>query len=68
MPEVPDADIPGIRETINGREELRKQGRYGEADRIRDELSRTGIELVDHGSGTVWIKREHIAAEQAGTG
>lgn len=45
---------------IRARDEHRSAKRFAEADRIRDELARDGIELSDHQNRTVWIKRESI--------
>jgi len=39
---------------IKKREELRKQKRWAEADRIREELKKRGILLRDTPEGTEW--------------
>ena len=60
VPKATDSETAAIMEAIGRRDELRAQGRYEEADRIREGLAGSGIELVDHKSGTIWVKRERI--------
>ena len=48
---------------IAERAALRDEGRYGEADAIRDSLGGRGIELIDRVGGTVWVKREPIGRD-----
>ncbi|MCC6034759.1 MAG: cysteine--tRNA ligase, partial [Desulfurococcaceae archaeon] len=40
---------------IETRRELRKRGLYDLSDRLREELSRIGIQLMDKGLETTWI-------------
>lgn len=47
-----------IKEMVARRDDLRASDAYAEADRIRDDLLRDGIELIDHKFGTVWIARD----------
>jgi len=63
IPEISDGEVRSINEMISEREELRRAGRYEEADRIRAEISSLNVELLDHGSGTTWVRRERIRAE-----
>ncbi len=43
-----------VEAAIARRGDARRQGDYGEADRIRDALSKQGIELMDGPAGTTW--------------
>lgn len=42
---------------IAQREQLRKEGKYAEADKIREELEKKGIILEDTKEGTTWRRR-----------
>lgn len=46
-----------INELIKQRAELRLQGRYADADAIRDQLREEGIILEDHRDGTTDWRR-----------
>jgi len=48
---------------ISSREQLRKEKQFEEADKIRDQISQMGVELIDHKNSTTWIKRENIKSE-----
>ncbi|RNJ75626.1 MAG: cysteine--tRNA ligase [Nitrosopumilus sp. H8] len=63
IPEITQEEIQEIDGMITQREELRKEKKFSDADRIRDEISGMGVELLDHGHGTVWVRREKIRAE-----
>jgi cysteinyl-tRNA synthetase len=52
------APTAGVEEAVRTREGLRRDGRYAEADRIRDALSRRGIAVEDTSEGTTWWYRE----------
>ena len=56
--------IESVNEMVRHRREMRQAGRYGEADAIRDKISEMGIELLDHKSGTSWIRKEPVRAER----
>lgn len=43
-----------INELIKQRAELRLQGRYADADAIRDQLREEGVILEDHRDGTTY--------------
>lgn len=47
---------------VNTRKELRKRGLYDIADGIRNELSKIGIQLMDKGIETTWIRRKQVQA------
>lgn len=64
MPDMTREYIESVNEMVRHRREMRQSGRYAEADSIRDKISEMGIELLDHKSGTSWIKKEPVRAEQ----
>ncbi len=64
IPEISDEEVRSINGMIVKREELRRSGRYEEADRIRDEIASLNVELLDHKSQTTWVKKEVIRAEE----
>ncbi len=63
IPEMTEGYIASVNGMIQKRKDLRESGQYDEADRIREQISEMGIELLDHKSGTSWIKKEKIRAE-----
>jgi len=65
IPRISKEEVASIDGMIAKREELRRSKRYGEADRIRDEIQAQGVELIDHGTVTSWVKRERVGAERA---
>ncbi|WP_457592565.1 cysteine--tRNA ligase [Hydrogenimonas sp.] len=50
--------IAQIEELVQKRNEAKKRKDFSEADRIRDELSKLGIQLMDTPQGTVWEKAQ----------
>ncbi len=48
---------------ITNREQLRKEKKFQEADKIRDKLNEMNIELIDHKGKTIWIRKEKIKAD-----
>ena len=62
MPALPAGREAAVREAVARRDALRADKRYGEADRIRDELASMGVEIVDEPEGTVWLAAEDPAA------
>ena len=48
---------------ITNREQLRKEKKFQEADRIRDKLNEMNIELIDHKRKTIWMRKEKIKAD-----
>jgi len=55
-----ESEITSIKDLINKRESLRKENKYEEADKIRQQISELGVTLVDHKSRTTWVKQEKI--------
>ncbi len=49
-----------IRVIVDVRKELRRRGLYDLSDRIREELSNLGIQLMDKGLETTWIIRRKL--------
>ena len=52
-----------INNLITTREQLRKEKKFQEADKIRDKLNEMNIELIDHKGKTIWAKKEKINAD-----
>ena len=48
---------------ITNREQLRKEKKFQEADKIRDKLNEMNIELIDHKGKTIWMRKEKIKAD-----
>ena len=48
---------------ITNREQLRKEKKFQEADKIRNRLNEMNIELIDHKGKTIWIRKEKIKAD-----
>ena len=63
IPNITKEEINSINEMIQKRESLRIEKKFQEADRIRDQISEMGIELIDHKNRTTWIKKEKIQSE-----
>lgn len=49
--------VEEVERRVRLRDEAREQGRFDEADRIRQELSEAGVVLEDGPDGTRWIRR-----------
>ena len=64
IPKITKEEIGSINEMIEKRESLRAEKKFQEADRIRDQISEMGIELIDHKNRTTWIKKEKIQSER----
>jgi len=58
--EAPPVDLE-IRSLIERREAARKDKNWDEADRIREELKRRGIEILDTPNGPVWKGSQNVA-------
>jgi cysteinyl-tRNA synthetase len=58
-----DNEIKSVFELIQKREECRKSKQFDKADALRDEMLDMGIQLIDHTSKTLWIKKEAIKAD-----
>ncbi len=56
-------EINSINDLIQKRESLRAQKQFQEADKIRDQISEMGIELIDHKNRTTWMKNEKIRSD-----
>lgn len=58
LADIQKAELPkGAKELIGKREKLRKDGKYEESDKVRDELVVMGVEVEDTKDGTVWKLR-----------
>ena len=63
IPKITNEEINSINELIKKRESLRQQKKYQEADNIREQISKMGIELIDHKNRTAWMKKEKIQSD-----
>ena len=63
IPKITNDEINSINELIKKRESLRQQKKYQEADNIREQISKIGIELIDHKNRTAWMKKEKIQSD-----
>ncbi len=60
IPKMTENEKHKIDELVTSRERLRKEKKFAEADKIRDTLNEIGVEMIDHKTGTVWMKKENI--------
>ena len=63
IPKISQEEIQSINGLLEKRESLRQEKKYEEADKIRDQISEMNIELIDHKSRTIWMKKEKIKSE-----
>ncbi|MDP2668082.1 MAG: cysteine--tRNA ligase, partial [Nitrosopumilaceae archaeon] len=63
IPKITSDEINSINELVKKRESLRQQKKYQEADNIREQISKMGIELIDHKNRTAWMKKEKIQSD-----
>lgn len=64
IPEITPTEKEEIDSLIAKREELRRERRFEEADKIRDRINEMNIELIDHKGKTIWMRKEIIKAEK----
>jgi len=60
---ISDEEVNSINQLISQRDSLREQKKFQEADKIREQISQMGIELIDHKNSTTWVKRENIKSD-----
>jgi len=60
---VNDEEKNEINQMIKKRDEYRIEKNYGQADKIRDEISEKNIIFIDHKNRTTWVKQEKIKSE-----
>ena len=63
IPKITQQEKDEIDSLITNREELRKEKKFEEADKIRDRINELNIELIDHKGKTIWIRKEKIKSE-----
>ena len=63
IPKITEEEINSVNELIKKRESFRVEKKFQEADKIRDQISEMGIELIDHKNKTAWMKKEKIQSE-----
>jgi len=63
IPKITKDEINSVNELIKKRELLRQQKKYQEADKIREQIAKHGIELIDHKNRTSWMRKEKIQSD-----
>ena len=63
IPEMSQNEIQEIDELILNREKFREEKQFDKADKIRGELNKMNVELIDHKERTIWMKKEKIKSE-----
>jgi cysteinyl-tRNA synthetase len=63
IPKITKDEINSVNELIKKRESLRQQKKYQEADKIREQIAKQGIELIDHKNRTAWMRKEKIQSD-----
>ena len=63
IPKITSEQKQQIDNWIIEREQLRKEKKFQEADKIRDGLNEMNIELIDHKGKTIWMRKERIKAD-----
>ncbi len=63
IPKISEEQKQEIDKLISDREKMRKEKRFEEADKIRDQLTQMNIELIDHKGKTIWKKIENIKTD-----
>ena len=64
IPEIKNDEKQRIDDLIANRTQFRQEKQYEKADNIRDELNDLNVELIDHKSRTIWMRKQHIPAEK----
>ena len=64
IPEMTNDEKEKVDSLIKDREEFRKSKQFEKADKIRTALNEMNIELIDHKSRTIWMKKENIKSEK----
>jgi len=63
IPKITSDEKQEIDDLIKNREQLRKEKKFQDADKIRDKINEMNIELIDHKGKTIWIRKENIRAD-----
>jgi len=63
IPKITSNEKQEIDNMITLREQLRKERKFQDADKIRDKINEMDIELVDHKGKTIWVRKEKIKAD-----
>lgn len=63
LPEITEEEKKIVGLLIEKRKTLRAQKQFKEADKIRNQLTEMGVELIDHKNRTIWMKKEKIKKE-----
>ena len=60
IPKMTEGEKHEIDEMVRNRERLRREKKFEEADKIRDRLNEIGVEMIDHKTSSVWMRKEKI--------
>ena len=63
IPKITNEEKDEINELILTREKFRQEKQFEQADKIRDKLNEKRVELIDHKTRTIWMKKEPIKAD-----
>ena len=63
IPKITEREKHKIDKMISDREQFRKEKQFEKADKIRDSLNEMKVELIDHKTQTIWMRKEYIKAE-----
>jgi cysteinyl-tRNA synthetase len=63
IPKITTDEKQEVNNLIISREQLRKEKKFQEADKIRDKLNEMNIELIDHKGKTIWMRKEKIKTD-----
>ncbi|MFB5627938.1 MAG: DALR domain-containing protein, partial [Nitrosarchaeum sp.] len=64
IPKITTDEKQEVNNLIISREQLRKEKKFQDADKIRDKLNEMNIELIDHKEKTIWMRKEKINADK----
>ena len=63
IPEMTADEKQRIDDLIVSREHLRKEKQFEKADKIRDDLNKMNVELIDHKTRTIWMRKQNVLSE-----
>ena len=63
IPKITNEEKDEINELILTREKFRQEKQFEQADKIRDKLNEKRVELIDHKTRTIWMKKESIRTD-----
>ena len=61
--EIPTGRTKEIQKQVSLRADLRRAGKYAQADAVRTGLQKEGVELLDYGDRTIWVHHDSIRGQ-----